>query len=180
LHIKQNAAEQSVHLTGGILRNFRAFSTPEQNPALEVLSTPAHPQVTQTVGQLIELKFESCKISMMNTDEKRTLRGEFYKAANGHVVYSIVNSAPKILPEIGNILVSQFGCTKLDSPIAGLDAVITKCQKGNIELDLGWDNWSDFYILSVSSEGDELVKEIGTYLNTIISGKDFEKYIYYW
>ena len=46
------AAEQSVHLTGGILRHFRAFSTPEQNPALEFLSTPAHPQVTQAVGQL--------------------------------------------------------------------------------------------------------------------------------
>jgi hypothetical protein len=41
-----------VHLTGGILRHFRAFSTPEQNPALGVLSTPAHPQVTQTVRQV--------------------------------------------------------------------------------------------------------------------------------
>jgi hypothetical protein len=38
-----------VHLTGGILRHFRALSTPEQNPALEVLSTPAHPQVTLAV-----------------------------------------------------------------------------------------------------------------------------------
>jgi len=43
------AAEQSVHLTGGILRHFRGFSTPEQNPALEVLSRPAHPQVTHIV-----------------------------------------------------------------------------------------------------------------------------------
>jgi len=49
-NIHYNAAEQSVHLTGGILRHFRAFSTPKQNPTLEVLSTPAHPQVTQTVG----------------------------------------------------------------------------------------------------------------------------------
>ncbi len=48
-----NSAQQSVHLTGGILRHFRAFSTPEQNPALGVLSTPAHPQVTQTVGQFL-------------------------------------------------------------------------------------------------------------------------------
>ena len=39
-------------MTGGILRHFRAFSTPEQNPALEVLSRPAHPQVTQTVSRL--------------------------------------------------------------------------------------------------------------------------------
>ena len=47
-----NAAEQSVHLTGGILRHFRAFFSPEQNPAFEVLSRSAHPQVTQTVRRL--------------------------------------------------------------------------------------------------------------------------------
>ena len=50
--LKSKSAQQSVHLTGGILRHFQAFSTPEQNPALEVLSTPAHPQVTHTVGRL--------------------------------------------------------------------------------------------------------------------------------
>jgi hypothetical protein len=35
-------------LTGGILRHFQALSIPEQNPALEVLSTSAHPQVLIT------------------------------------------------------------------------------------------------------------------------------------
>jgi hypothetical protein len=45
-----------VHLTGGILRHFRAFSTPERHPALEVLSTPAHPQVTQAVKRLIQIR----------------------------------------------------------------------------------------------------------------------------
>ena len=49
---QQKRTQQSVHLTGGILRHFRAFSTPEQNPALGVLSTPAHPQVTQTVRRI--------------------------------------------------------------------------------------------------------------------------------
>lgn len=39
-----------MRLTGEILRHFRAFSTLEQNPALKVLSTPAHSQVTQAVG----------------------------------------------------------------------------------------------------------------------------------
>jgi len=34
------------------VRHFRALSTPKQNPALKVLSTPARPQVTQTVGWL--------------------------------------------------------------------------------------------------------------------------------
>jgi hypothetical protein len=41
-----------VHLTCGSLRHFQALSTLKQNPALEVLSTPTHTQVTQSVGQL--------------------------------------------------------------------------------------------------------------------------------
>ena len=45
------AAQQSVQWTVGILRHFRAFSTPEQNPALGVLSHPAPPPLTQTVRQ---------------------------------------------------------------------------------------------------------------------------------
>jgi hypothetical protein len=51
----KNRTQQSVHLTGGILRHFRAFSTPEQNPALGVLSTPAHPQVTQAVKRFANM-----------------------------------------------------------------------------------------------------------------------------
>ena len=50
-----------MHLTGGILRHFRAFSTPEQNPALGVLSTPAHPQVTHTVGQFLAERVKKAK-----------------------------------------------------------------------------------------------------------------------
>jgi len=53
-HVLHKAPQQSVHLTGGILRHFWALSTPEQNPALGVLSTPAHPQVTQTVSCFAE------------------------------------------------------------------------------------------------------------------------------
>jgi hypothetical protein len=53
IYVKLNPAQQSVHLTGGILRHFRAFSTPKQNPALEVLSTPPHLRVTPTVGQFL-------------------------------------------------------------------------------------------------------------------------------
>jgi hypothetical protein len=47
-----------VHPTSGILRHFRAFSTPEQNPAFGVLSTPAHLRVTQTV-ETVEKPFAS-------------------------------------------------------------------------------------------------------------------------
>jgi hypothetical protein len=46
------------HLTLGILPRFRAFSTLEQNPALEVLFTPAHPQVTRAVETVEKVTFQ--------------------------------------------------------------------------------------------------------------------------
>jgi hypothetical protein len=42
------------------LRHFRALSTPKQNPALEVLSTPTHPQVTQAVSLFTFGGFNEC------------------------------------------------------------------------------------------------------------------------
>jgi len=47
------AAEQSVHLTGGILRHLQALSALERNPVLEVLSRPAYTQVTHATGRLL-------------------------------------------------------------------------------------------------------------------------------
>jgi hypothetical protein len=46
----------------GFCAIFGHFSTPEQNPAPKVLSTPAHPQVTQTVS----LHF-ACNKSILQT-----------------------------------------------------------------------------------------------------------------
>jgi hypothetical protein len=117
---------------------------------------------------------------MMNTDKRRTLQGQFYEAASGHKTYEIFYAAPNILFEIGNILVAKFGCTALDLPGIGVKAAITKCQKDDILLDLGWDHWSGFYILAHSAEGDKLIEEIGNYLNSMIGGKDFEKFIHDW
>jgi hypothetical protein len=49
---QQKATQQSVQPTGGIRRDLWAFSTLEGNPALGVLSRPAHQRLTQTVGWL--------------------------------------------------------------------------------------------------------------------------------
>jgi hypothetical protein len=117
---------------------------------------------------------------MTNLNKKRTLQGKFYKSENGRETYEIYYAVPDIMFEIGSILVSKFGCSPLDPPFVGLDVIITKCKKENVEVDLGWDNWSGFYLLANSPEGDSLVREIGVYLDTIIEGTAFEKYIHYW
>jgi hypothetical protein len=97
---------------------------------------------------------------MLPANEKRILEGKFYKAANGHLSYEIYYATPDIIFPISDILVAKFKCSHIDLPLLGLDVVITKCQQGNIKLDLGWDNWSGFYVFANSAEGDNLVKEL--------------------
>ena len=63
-----------MHLTGGSLRHFWAFSTPEQNPALGVLSQPAHPQVTQTVGWQGQKQTQG-NINIMRTNKTKLFMG---------------------------------------------------------------------------------------------------------
>jgi hypothetical protein len=63
-----------MHSTLGILRHLRqAFSTPEQNPALEVLSTPAPAPVTQTVRRLLS---KMKKISHSGIADTKEFRNE--------------------------------------------------------------------------------------------------------
>lgn len=114
----------------------------------------------------------------MAIDKKiRSLQGKFHELSSGRKSYEILNAVPGIIFEIDNILVAKFGFASMELPALGLDIVITKSRKDGIELVLGWDNWSGFYIFSTSSEGDKLVTEIGTYFDTIIGGEDFKKYI---
>jgi hypothetical protein len=53
-----SAGRRSLEARSPDLRHFQALSTPEQNPALKVLSTPAHPQVTQTVETVEKFPFQ--------------------------------------------------------------------------------------------------------------------------
>ena len=116
----------------------------------------------------------------MDKKEKRTLQGNVHIVANGRTSYEIYYANSDIIFEVSDILVAKFGFSQPDRPIVGLDEVITWCRKGDIVLNLGWDNWSGFYMLAQSAEGDTLVQEIGAYLDTIIGEKRFEKYIHYW
>lgn len=114
----------------------------------------------------------------MSTNQQG-LQGKIFIAANGHLSYEIFRASTEILTPISQLLTSQFNCTFPTPPIIGLDEVITTGWQGNIELLVGWDNWSGFYVLADSAEADTLVTEIGTYLDTIITGKEFETYIQY-
>jgi hypothetical protein len=115
----------------------------------------------------------------MSKDQHK-LEGQFNRIANGRLSFEIYYAVPGIMFEIEKILRSEFGCSKLETPIHGPDEVITRCHKGDIYIEVGWDNWSGFYMFADSEKGDELIRHIGEYLQPIIRDKSYEKFIHYW
>lgn len=112
--------------------------------------------------------------------EKHALTGTWSRTATLRLCYEIFYALPDIIHEIEKILTSRFGCTPLRDPVAGPDQVIVRCDCRGITLEIGWDNWSGFYIFSDTDEGDLLVKRIGEELDGVIGGSDFERFIHFW
>ena len=98
------------------------------------------------------------------------------KAANGHEEYSIHTAKPSFVAKAGKILQSRFGCSTLSKPIVGPDEIVTDCKKDGVNLLIGWDNWSGFYIMANSPDGDRLGIRIGDYFDSIKDDAKLSKY----
>lgn len=114
------------------------------------------------------------------SDSKHKLEVSFSTTASGRLSCEIYYAVPNIMFEIEKILIAKFGCTKMETPLQGPDQVITSCKKGDMKLEIGWDNWSGFYIFADSKDGDQLIRELGEYLRPLIKGKEYEKFIHDW
>jgi hypothetical protein len=114
----------------------------------------------------------------MNREDKLT--GCFHTTASGRASYEIYLATPDFLQVAANVLRVRFGFSLAPEPLVGFDQVITDCERDGVKLLLGWDNWSGFYVMADAAAGDNLVKEFGTYLNTLIEQEEYDRYIHRW
>jgi hypothetical protein len=112
--------------------------------------------------------------------KEEKLEGFFWRAANGRQSYEIYRATSEFIYEAAKLLQQKYGFSAPKRPIVGLDEVMTECSKDGLKLLLGWDNWSGFYVLADSPEGDDLVNEFGKYLDSIIQRPEYEIYIHIW
>ena len=53
-------------------------------------------------------------------------------------------------------------------PIFGLDQVFLDLTKDDIKIMIGWDIWSDLFIMALDKKANNLIQEIATYLDSIL------------
>jgi len=101
------------------------------------------------------------------------LKGKLCKTAAGRDTYDIDNADPVLLFPICSEIEKKFGFNVPNLPFFGLDGTYIKLIRNDVEIVLGWDVWSDIFVMAVDDKGDKIVQEIGIYLNSII--EDLEK-----
>lgn len=97
--------------------------------------------------------------------------GQFQKTASGHDSYEIYEAEDLFVFEVVKIIHDQFGF-KSNLPVYGPGEIYVDCKLDTIKITVGWDNWSGCFVMSYSRKGDEVVREIGEYLNTLLSDLD--------
>ncbi|TFG20450.1 MAG: hypothetical protein EU533_06100 [Promethearchaeota archaeon] len=65
-------------------------------------------------------------------------------------------------------LQNKFGLEAEKLPIFGLDQIFLDLNKGALTITIGWDIWSDLFIMALDENANELVKEIAGYIDTIL------------
>lgn len=99
-------------------------------------------------------------------------KGNFYKTAHGRVSYELFEAEPDYLKTVHRVLTKQFGFRRKNllgvGILIGLDEVLCSYAHNNLQLEVGWDSWSGCYLFATEEAGDEVVREIGAYLDELL------------
>lgn len=96
--------------------------------------------------------------------------GQFHRTASGRTSYEIYEAEGEFVFHVVQILKDRFGfSTRL--PIFWLDEVYVDCKKESLKatVTVGWDEWSGCFVMANNQAGDEVVREIGGYLDSLLT-----------
>lgn len=87
-----------------------------------------------------------------------------------HSSYNIVGAQPEFMFKIATEL-EKFGIKPGDPPIpiSGLDVILWFWEKDDIKLEMSWDIWSDFTLVSKSDAGDEFMETFALHLDKFLA-----------
>jgi len=97
--------------------------------------------------------------------------GHFFKLHSGRESYEIYYAESPLIFPIATMLEEKFNLETDRQPLFGLDGTYLSLirETDSISLTLGWDNWSGVFVMAENTNSDSIVKEIGEYLNSILS-----------
>lgn len=98
----------------------------------------------------------------------KPLTGCFHKTAQGRESYEIFDADSDFLFQVVAVLESRFNFQAMNKPLDGMDVIYWDFARDEIKVTVGWDIWSGCFVFATTEAGDEIVKEIGQYLDGVL------------
>ncbi len=108
---------------------------------------------------------------------KRLDIGVLGRDASGRLTYEIYDFPSELYKSKKKELAKKFGLIPFGITIYGLDEAFQTFIKGFKRIGIEWDNWSGFIIVAKNKRSENLVKEIGQYLEETVKVFDNVRWI---
>jgi len=93
------------------------------------------------------------------------ISGELRKTPTGLYTYDMEGDPILVFP-LATLIQKKFGLEAGKFPAIGLDEVLVELTYNNIPIIVGWDIWSDLFVMAMDQRANFKVKEIAEYLST--------------
>jgi len=95
------------------------------------------------------------------------LSGILRKSPSGVYTYDIGADSVLVFP-LASKLQERFQLEAGQLPIFGLDTILVELTKDDLTIVVGWDIWSELFIMAGEVKANGLLKEISKYLDSIM------------
>ena len=99
---------------------------------------------------------------------QKNLKGIIQQTAQGRASYEIYEANSDFLAKLAQVLESHFGFQAIRNPLDGVDVIYWDFARDDIQVTLGWDIWSGCFVFATSEAGDEIIHQIGQYLEQVL------------
>lgn len=104
--------------------------------------------------------------------DMRELKGHVFKNASKRNSYEVLELQATAIWTIATWIQDEFGFQPKTLPIFGLDEVFLDLWKDQMQITVGWDNWSGIFVMAHTEQGDPAIEEIGRYIESRLTELD--------
>ncbi len=91
---------------------------------------------------------------------------QFLRDANNRLTFEMFRIGAADYPAVCEALAKALNLTFDSSTfLAGMDLLLMHYRRGNLEIELAWDNWMGFTVTAKNSDAEPLVREAGAWLS---------------
>ena len=88
----------------------------------------------------------------------------FYRDSSDRLCFDLYSIDSFDYPAVSQKIVARFSLQPASELLIGLDEMFRDYSRGELRIQLAWDNWCGFFVTALHTEAETLVREIAEFV----------------